>query len=174
MAVPFLGEIKMFAANFAPRGWAFCAGQLLPIMQNQALFALLGTTYGGNGATTFALPDLRGRAPVHWGNGPGLPNVTQGELSGQASVTLIQQQLPPHSHGVRASGDIAGATNPSNAALGAKGRGGVDAYAIGGTLTPLAAGTGGIAGSGQAHNNMQPSLAVNFIIALEGVFPSRN
>lgn len=174
MAEPFIGEIKMFAGNFAPRGWATCQGQILSIAQNTALFSLLGTTYGGNGQTTFALPDLRGRAPVHWGQGPGLPPFSLGQMAGQEAVTLLASNLPAHGHGVMASGDLAGATSAAGALLGAKGRGGVDVYASGGAATQLAPGTSSATGGSQAHPNLQPSLAIVFIIALEGIFPSRN
>lgn len=174
MSDPFIAEIRMCAFNFAPRSWAQCDGQLLAISQNQALFSLLGTTYGGNGTTNFALPDLRGRAPVHWGTGPGLPSVSLGEKAGAESVTLAASQLPAHGHGVRASSDLAGSTSAAGAVLGAKPRGGTDVYAAPTNLTPLAGGAVGNTGGGQAHENMQPSTAVNFVIALTGIFPSRN
>ena len=174
MSEPFLGEIRPFGFNFAPRGWAMCAGQMLSISQNTALFSLLGTTYGGNGQTTFGLPDLRGRAPVHPGNGPGLPFVGQGDLGGTEAVTLLPQQLPSHGHVTRASADLAAGSSPAGNLMGAKGRGGVDVYAAATNFTALAPGAVGSAGSSQAHNNMQPSLVVNFCIALEGIFPSRN
>jgi microcystin-dependent protein len=174
MADPFLGEIKIFAGNFAPRGWALCVGQLLSIQQNSALFALLGTTYGGDGRLTFGVPDLRSRAPVHRGQGPGLPDVQIGERAGAETVTLLSSHMPAHGHGVTASGDLAGATSAAGAVLGAKGRGGVDVYATGGSLTSLAPGSGGNTGGSQPHPNMQPSLTLNFIIALDGIFPSRD
>ena len=174
MSEPFLAEIRMCAFAFAPRGWATCSGQLLAIAQNQALFALLGTTYGGNGTTTFALPDLRGRVPVHHGQGPGLPSVNQGERGGAENVTLTQGQLPQHGHSVRASTDLAATTSPAGAVTGAKPRLGADIYAPAGNLTTLAAGAVANAGSGQPHPNVQPSLVVNFVIALAGIFPSRN
>jgi microcystin-dependent protein len=174
MSEPFIAEIRMCAFSFAARGWAQCNGQLLPISQNQALFSLLGTTYGGNGTTTFALPDLRGRVPLHAVQGPGLPNVVLGEAGGAEAVTLNQNQLPPHGHGVRASSDLAGATSPAGAVTGAKPRGGADIYSSPGSLTPLAAGAVGSAGGSQPHSNTQPSVVVNFVIALVGIFPSRN
>lgn len=174
MSEPFIGEIRMCAFNFPPRGWATCDGQLLAINQNQALFSLLGTTYGGNGTTNFALPDMRGRAPCHWGTGPGLPPMSIGERAGAESVTLITSQLPAHGHGVRASTDLASATSPAGALMGAKGRGGADVYAPANNLTALASSGVGPTGGGQAHDNMQPSLVVNFVIALTGIFPSRN
>jgi len=168
---PFLGEIRMFGGNFAPAGWAFCNGQLLPISQNTALFSLLGTTFGGNGVQTFALPDLRSRIPVGQGQGPGLQNYIIGEQFGQETVTLTASQLGSHSHAVSAS-STSSSTSPS-AAL----------YATSPTLTPYsgAAPSAPMAGSmvgnnsgGQPHNNIMPNLCVSFIIALQGVFPSRN
>lgn len=174
MSEPFLGEVRIFAGNFAPRGWAFCQGQLLSIAQNQALFALLGTTYGGNGQTTFALPDLRGRSPVHWGSGPGLPSVSLGEQGGSEAVTLIASEMPAHSHGVRASSELANATAVDNGLPGAKVRGGLDIYTASGSPVALAAGTVSNSGAGQPHSNMQPALALSLIIAVEGIFPSRN
>ena len=167
MSEPFLGEIVMFAGNFAPRGWAFCNGQLLPISQNTALFSILGTTYGGNGQTTFALPDLRGRAPVHAGQGPGLSNYALGESTGVESITLTTGQMPAHQHAQPATNAEEGTNRPSNAV---PAKGGVYAGATDGTtLAPTTT-----AGSSQPHSNIQPVLAVNFIIALEGIFPSRN
>ena len=174
MSEPFIGQIKLFGGNFAPRGYALCSGQLLSIAQDTALFSLLGTTYGGDGQTTFGLPDLRGRAPVHAGTGPGLPPVSQGEMSGVEQVQLTRAQMPAHGHGVMASADLVTGAAPAGKLMGAKGRGGANWYAPAASLTPLAAGTGGNSGGGQAHNNMQPSLALNFIIALEGIYPSRN
>ncbi|MBA4175048.1 MAG: phage tail protein [Leptothrix sp. (in: Bacteria)] len=174
MSEPFIGEIRPFGFNFAPVGWAQCDGQLLSIAQYSALFSLLGTTYGGDGQSTFGLPDLRGRAPVHPGNGPGLPPVSQGEVGGAETVTLLPQHLPPHGHTTRASADLAAGTSPAGNLMGAKGRGGVDVYAAPTNLTALAPGAVSSAGSSQAHDNMQPSLVVNFCIALEGIYPSRN
>lgn len=172
MSEPFIGQIVMFAGNFAPRGWAFCNGQLLAIAQNTALFSILGTTYGGNGQTTFALPDLRGRVPVHPGQGPGLSNYSLGQSGGAESVTLNAAQLPPHNHSVACSSDDATSGDPNanfpsaftqkiyaNAAT--PGR-----FMNGGVISPV--------GGGQPHTNIQPYLCVNFIIALEGIFPSRN
>ncbi len=169
MSQPFLAEIRPFGFSFAPRGWAFCDGQLLSIAQNAALFSLLGTSYGGDGQTTFALPDLRGRTSVHPGSG-----IQLGEQSGAETVTLNANQLPAHSHPVMASADLVTAASPSDAVLGAKGRGGVDVYAAAGSLTPLAPGAVDSTGQGQPHGNMQPSLVVNFCIAIEGIYPSRN
>ena len=174
MSEPFLGEIRIFAGNFAPRGWAFCQGQLLAISQNTALFSLLGTTYGGNGQTTFALPDLRGRSPVHWGSGPGLPPVSLGEQGGSETVTLIASQMPAHSHAVRASSELANAIAVDNGLPGAKVRGGLDIYTASGSPVALAAGTVSNTGATQPHSNLQPALALSLIIAVEGIFPSRN
>lgn len=173
MSDPFIGEIRTFGFNFAPNGWATCDGQLLSIAQNQALFSILGTTYGGNGQTNFGLPDLRGRAPVHVGSSPS-GTVQLGELAGAETVTLLPQNLPAHGHNLMASADLVSATSPAGNVMGAKGRGGVDVYAAASNLTPLAGGAVGLAGGNQPHDNMQPSLAVNFCIALVGIFPSRN
>ncbi len=168
MSTPFLGEIRPFGFNFEPSGWAFCDGQLLPIAQNTALFSILGTTYGGDGQVTFALPDLRGRAAVHPGSSTQL-----GDRGGAETVTLQANQLPAHGHRVMASADLVTAAGPADAVLGAKGRGGVDIYAAAGNLTRLNPGAVESTGTGQAHDNLQPSLTVNFCIALEGIFPSR-
>lgn len=169
MAIPFIGEIRPFGFSFPPQGWALCNGQLISISDYTALFAIIGTTYGGDGQNTFALPDLRGRMPVHRG-----PAIQIGQKAGVESVSLQTSHLPQHSHGVMASADLAGATAPASNVPGAKPRGGVDAYAAATALTPLAAGGVTTAGASQAHNNLQPSLVVNFCIALEGIFPSRN
>jgi len=166
MATPFLGQITLFAGNFAPRGWAFCEGQLLPISQNTALFSILGTTYGGNGQTTFALPDLRGRAPIHPGQGPGLSNRFLGEQGGEEATSLSTAQMPAHSHPAGAS-SAAQTTNRPGGAVPA--RGGV--YATGANTTM---GGDTVAGDSQPHNTMQPFTALSYIIALEGIFPSRN
>jgi len=164
---PFLASIILFAGNFAPRGWAFCNGQILSIAQNTALFSLLGTTYGGNGQTTFALPDLRGRAPLSAGQGPGLASYSLGEVGGVESVTLNSNQIPPHNHAQpAASGQQT--TNRPNGAVPA--RGGVYASTADGALLDPTSLTGG----GQPHDNRSPYLALNYIIALEGIFPSRN
>ena len=165
MASPFLAEIRVFSFVFAPRGWANCAGQFLPINQNQALFSLLGTTYGGNGQTTFALPDFRGRAPVHWGNG-----VTLGERAGAENVTLSVAQLPSHAHPVLASG-LAPSSGPPTGNAWATG--GAAAYAASANTSMSATALTATGGS-QAHNNQQPSLVLNFCIALQGIFPSQN
>ncbi|HEY8876942.1 MAG TPA: tail fiber protein [Roseateles sp.] len=173
MADPFLGELKLAAFTFAPRGWAFCDGQILPISQNTALFALLGTTYGGNGQTTFALPDLRGRSPVHAGSSVN-GNVSLGEQGGVENVTLNLNQVPAHSHSLSGSSDLANASAPGGALPAAKPRGGLTRYAPAGSDTVMAPGSVGPAGGSQPHNNMQPYLVLSWLIALEGIFPSRN
>jgi len=167
VADPFIAEIKMFGGNFAPRGWALCNGQILSIAQNTALFSLLGTTYGGNGQTTFALPDLRGRVPLHPGQGPGLSPRSLGETAGTENVTLSTAQMPQHLHQLPASGNEETTNQAVPNAVPAKG--GVYSTAPNTTMAPTAA-----AGGSQPHENMPPYQAVNFIIALEGIFPSRN
>lgn len=169
MASPFLGQISLFGFNFAPRGWAFCQGQILSIAQNTALFSLLGTMYGGNGQTTFGLPDLRGRVPVGQGQGPGLPSVTIGEVSGEVAHTLITTEIPAHNHALNAFSTTGTETVPANG-VPANTQGSVNATAN----TAFAAPTVGITGGSQPHNNMQPYLGLNFSIAIEGIFPSRN
>ncbi len=166
---PFIGQIMAVGFNFPPRGWAACEGQLLPINQNQALFSLLGTTYGGNGQTTFALPDLRGRVPISSGNGPGLTPHTLGERSGAASVTLLQQQLPSHNHPAATASPATG--NAPATAMPAPG--GAQLYGTPGAAT-LAADALTDVGGNQPHPNQQPYLGVLYVIALEGIFPSRN
>jgi microcystin-dependent protein len=170
MAEPFLGEIRMFAGNFAPRGWALCDGTLLSIAQKQALFALLGTTYGGDGRVTFALPDLRGRAPMHWGNGPGLTPRSPGERGGSESVALQLAQLPPHGHALQATGTPATDRAPAGKLFAEAAD---DAYASPAGAAPAPMVVWG-AGSSRPHDNLPPQLVVNFIIALEGIFPARN
>jgi|ERR1044072_746735 microcystin-dependent protein len=165
MSEPFLSEIKIVSFNFPPKGWALCNGQSLPINQNQALFALLGTTYGGNGQTTFNLPNLRGRAPVHEGNGH-----TLGEAAGSTSVTVNIQQMPTHNHVLNVSPTNADTPVPSGNFFG----GANNAYAPIGNLTTLAPATVSNVGGSQPHNNMMPYLVLNFIIALQGIFPSQN
>ncbi len=170
-ASPFIAEIILFAGNFAPRGWAFCNGQILPIAQNTALFSILGTTYGGNGQTTFALPDLRSRVPVHAGQGPGLSSYTLGQTGGVESVTLTANEMPAHSHTATNPAANVDPTSNRPAANLAPARGG--AYAP----TPaaqLAGPTVAPAGGSQPHSNVQPHLTLNYIIALQGIFPSRN
>lgn len=168
---PYLGEIILFAGNFAPRGWALCNGQILPINQNQALFAILGTQYGGDGRVTFALPDLRDRVPIHQGQGPGLSARVVGERAGEATHTLAVTEMPGHTHGARASSGIGSSVSPTNMYL-ARNAAQIPQYASSGdtVMAPL---TIGSTGGGQPHENTQPCLALNFIIALQGVFPSQ-
>lgn len=175
MSEPFLGQIDIFPYNFAPRGFAFCNGQILPISQNTALFSLLGTTYGGNGTTTFALPNLQGSVPVHFGQGIGLSPYVLGQTGGVASVTLTTGQLPTHTHSVGCQTAAGGLNSPANAVWGSGGRGKPPEYST--TSSPTADLSGsalGTAGSGQPHNNLSPYLALSFCIALQGIFPSRN
>jgi microcystin-dependent protein len=167
---PFLGEISLVAFNFAPRGYAFCQGQILPIAQNTALFSLLGTTYGGNGQTTFALPDLRGRLPVGVGPGPGLSPVDLGQVGGSETVTLTQNQLPAHSHGAASTQATGTSTRPSNQFPAA----GQAVYAAASDGTTLNAGFIKNTGGGQPVGVKDPFLGLNYIIAIEGIFPSRN
>lgn len=174
MSEPFLGEIRMTGWNFASRGWALCNGQLMSIAQNTALFSLLGTTYGGDGITTFALPNLQGRVPIHQGQGPGLTNRTMGEMGGTETVTLIQTQMPAHTHAVNASQN-ANNTSPSAAFPGNDSRGTpANIYNSAPDGTVMNPAMISPSGGNQPHENMQPYLCVSFMIALEGIFPSRN
>jgi microcystin-dependent protein len=176
MSEPFVGEIRMFPTNFAPKGWAMCDGRLLPISQNTALFSLLGTTYGGNGTSTFALPNLEGRAPMHPGDGPGLSAYTLGEQSGQESVTLLQQQIPAHSHQLLAANTDATSSTPEQQLV-ASGQGGVKLFGEApapGSSVMLATQMAAPAGGSQPHNNMMPYLTVSFCIALQGIYPPRS
>ncbi len=168
MAEPFIAQIMMFGGNFAPRGWAMCNGQILSIAQNTALFSLLGVTYGGDGQTTFGLPDLRGRVPVGFGQGPGLSPVILGQAAGVEFVALLQNQMPQHNHPISASNGAATGSRPGNAFLSA---GGSYSTSADTTMNPAMV---GISGGGQPHENRQPFLGINFIIALEGIFPARN
>jgi microcystin-dependent protein len=171
MADPFVAEIRIFPFNFAPKGWAWCDGQLLPLSQNTALFSLLGTTYGGNGKSNFALPDLQGRAPMHPGQGPGLSLHDLGETGGSETVSLLESEIPAHSHGYRASAADGTNQTPVNELL-ATGVG-IGQYAAPGPLTALAPESLAPAGGDQPHNNLQPYLTFYFCIALQGVFPPR-
>ena len=173
---PFLGEIRMFAGNFAPTGWALCDGSLFQISQNQALFSLLGTTYGGNGTTTFALPDFRGRMPIDAGTGTGLTARTQGDIGGQESVTLTLAQMPVHSHTATIMADsTVGTSDRPNGAVPARNGAAVPSFsATVNTSLKSTAVTIGTSGSGQPHPIMPPYTCVTFIIALQGIFPARN
>jgi microcystin-dependent protein len=165
MTEPFLSEVKIVSFNFAPRGWALCNGQLLPINQNQALFSLLGTTYGGNGQTTFALPDLRGRIPIHIGNGH-----VQGERSGEENHTLNISEVASHAHPVSASNADPNQGLPTGN-MWANGAGAYSSSSPDSSMNPASISS---AGGSQPHTNVQPFLVLNFIIALQGIFPSRN
>jgi microcystin-dependent protein len=172
MSDPFLGEIRLFPYTFAPRGWALCHGQILSISQNTALFALIGTIYGGDGQTTFALPDLRGRVVVSSGQGPGLSAYDVGETGGRESVSLAESQMPAHTHDVAVNGATSGSRKPNNRFLGRVSDGTAYAGASNGrTLNP-----GAIArsGGGQPHENRPPHLTLNYCIALQGIFPARD
>ncbi|WGM40218.1 tail fiber protein [Caulobacter sp. NIBR1757] len=181
MSTPFLAEIKIISWNYPPKGWAFCNGQFLPINQNQALFSLLGTTYGGNGQTTFALPDFRGRTPVHQGSG-----FTLGQVGGQEFHTVTMSEMPTHNHAMGASNTTTQATalntTPGSAktlagGVAAKQGGGtqnVNIYGSGSATTTLAANSVTTVGGSQPHENRQPFTVLNFIIALQGIFPSQN
>ena len=175
----YIGSIMLFAGNFAPRGWMLCAGQTLPIAQYSALFSLLGTYYGGNGTTTFMLPDLRSRVPVGAGQGNGLTNWTLGEAQGVENVTLLSTQMPAHNHAVNVgTGDANTPTASNNFLAVANSTLGGDPVVVntynGTPSATLAANSISISGQGQPHANIQPSLALNYIICLEGIFPSRN
>jgi microcystin-dependent protein len=168
MSTPYLGEIRIVSFNFAPKGWALCNGQLLPINQNQALFALFGTTYGGNGQTNFALPNLQGRVPIHFGNG-----ISLGEAAGQENTTLILSQLPTHNHSVNAANTTTGnVTNPTNGFFSNSAP--PQIYSAGAPSATFQPTTISATGGSQPHNNMQPSLVLNMIVALQGIFPSPN
>jgi len=171
---PFLAEIRIFTGNFAPLGWALCNGQLLPISQNTALFALLGTTYGGDGRTTFALPNLQGTAPMHTGQAPGLSLRDLGEQSGEPSVTLLQTEMPAHSHALMATNQLQQLPDPQNHTLA---RANANAYLqspSAASFTQMSAAAIGTTGGSLPHNNMPPYLTLTFIIALQGVFPARS
>lgn len=175
MSEPFIAEIRIFAGNFAPRGWAFCNGQLLPIAQNTALFSLIGTTYGGDGRSTTALPNLQGRAPMHQGTGPGLSQRRMGENGGVDTVTLSEAQMPNHNHTLNGVNNPALVRLPSNEVTLAR-SGGTSAYQQNTTssLVDMAPEALPSTGGSQAHNNRQPLLGLNFIIALTGLYPSRS
>jgi microcystin-dependent protein len=172
MSNPFVAEIRIFPFNFAPKGWALCDGQLLPISQNTALFSLLGTTYGGDGKSNFALPNLQGNAPMHPGQGPGLSLHDLGETGGSDTVTLLESEIPAHSHGLTASNSQGTDQSPVNEMF-AGGVGGINLYASPPPTIQLAGNAVAPAGGDQPHNNMMPYLTLNFCIALQGVYPPR-
>ena len=173
MADPFVAEIRIFPFNFAPRGWAFCDGQILPISQNTALFSLLGTTYGGDGKSNFALPNMQGNAPMHPGQGPGLSLHDLGETGGSDTVTLLASEIPAHSHGLMSTATFAGSANDPTGNVLAKGAAGLLPYAAPGAVVAMSDQALAPAGGNQPHNNMQPYLTLNFNIALQGIFPPR-
>ena len=173
MAQPYIGEIRCFGFNFSPQGWAFCNGQLISISQNAALFNLIGTTYGGDGLNTFALPDLRSRVPVHQGSFAGVTHVV-GQVGGVENVTLTGQEIPAHSHLIVATSNAATLKRPVPNTFYAASSSGNNFYEAGTTLTALANNTVSSAGGGQPHNNIQPYLTLNWCIAMFGIFPSRN
>ena len=172
MADPYIGEIRMFAGSFAPVGWALCEGQLLPISENDALFTLIGTIYGGDGQETFGLPDLRGRAPIHHGDGPGLVNRTIGERAGVETVTLTTQQIPAHNHALLARAAGGKSATPSGNVLASAPA--TSLYTRDTPSAQLAANLVDPAGGSQPHENMPPYLTINFIISLFGIFPSQS
>ena len=179
MGSPFVGEIRMVGFNFAPVGWAFCNGQLLAISQNLTLFALIGTTYGGDGQTTFQLPDLQGRIPINQGQAPGLSNYVIGQRAGSESVALGTNQLPQHGHSLQANSDVASSANPTGgylarASIPSLPSRGVPVYAPASAAAAMNALAIAFSGATQPHDNMMPFQCVNFIISLFGIFPSQN
>ncbi len=172
MSDPFVGEIRMFAGNFAPQGWALCDGQLLAVSQNDALFSLFGTIYGGDGRTTFGLPDLRGRIPIHAGSGPGLSSRQIGSKAGSERVTPTVNQLPRHSHPMQATESLADSPNPGGNIAARSTM--VDLYTNENPNTALAGASITSIGGNQSHTNLMPFLCVHFIVALFGIYPSRN
>jgi microcystin-dependent protein len=172
MSDQFVAEIRIFPFNFPPTGWAFCDGQLMPISQNTALFSLLGTYYGGDGKSTFALPDLQGSAPMQTGQGQGLSERFLGEMSGVETITLLQSEIPFHTHSLMAQSTFGNSTDPTGNAWGRPFGGGA-MYKASGTQVQLAPQALAPAGGGLPHNNMQPYLTLNFCIALQGIFPQR-
>ncbi|RYF75427.1 MAG: phage tail protein [Cytophagaceae bacterium] len=170
----YIGMIGLFGFNYAPRGWMLCNGQLLPIAQYSALFSLIGTTYGGNGTTTFALPNLQGRVPLGFGQGPGLSNYQIGQEAGTETVTLLQTQMPAHTHPLMVSDQPASQSSPANSLLAVSGYEGSTVLTYGTTVDAIADPKSiGSSGGNQAHENMQPYLAMNYCIAVEGIYPSR-
>ena len=175
MSSPFVAEIRIFGFTFAPRGWAFCDGQIISIAQNTALFSLLGTTYGGNGQSTFGLPNLQGSAPMHPGQGPGLSLHDLGEQSGLSTVTLLGTQIPSHPHSAGANAGSSGQGGPAGNVWGSlPGRNPPPMYQSGAPNAPMSGAALANTGGNQPHNNMQPYLALNFCIAMQGIFPARN
>jgi len=172
MADPFVAEIRIFPFNFPPKGWAFCNGQLMPISQNTAVFSLLGTTYGGDGKSTFALPNLEGRAPMHPGQGPGLSLHDLGESGGSETVTLLESEIPAHTHTLRGNNTQGDSPIPTGNTL-ARYSGNVYQQNVSSNLTAMAPQSLAPAGGGLPHNNMQPYLTLSFCIALQGIFPAR-
>lgn len=172
MSEAFIGEIRLFAGNFPPRGWAFCEGQLLPIAQNTALFSILGTTYGGDGKTNFALPNLQGRAPMGPGQGPGLTQRFLGESAGEVTHTLLQTEMPQHNHAVQTAA-APDSKQPGPTALLARSADNASLYHSPTNPSAMAAAAVQPNGAGWAHNNQQPVLALSFIIAMQGIFPPR-
>lgn len=167
MSTPFLGEIKIISWNYAPKGWAFCNGQFLPINQNQALFSLLGTTYGGNGQTTFALPDFRGKVPMHFGSG-----FNRGEVGGQYAHTVTLSEMPQHIHFLQCTNNIGTTPNPGSTVILSKSV--ANSYGPATSMVAMNPGSVGNIGGSQPHENKQPYLVLNFVIALQGIFPSQN
>jgi microcystin-dependent protein len=173
MTDQFVAEIRIFTGTFAPKGWAFCDGQIMPISQNTALFSLLGTTYGGNGSSNFALPNLQGSAPVQSGQGPGLSLRNLGEFGGEQTVTLLESQMPAHTHTARAYNGVGGASPGVNSTWADATQRGISAYtpSVPQNNTPMSANGLSVTGGSQPHNNMPPYLGLSFIIALQGIFP---
>jgi microcystin-dependent protein len=170
---PFVAEVRIMTTNFAPTGWAFCNGQIMPISQNTALFSLLGTNFGGNGTSNFALPNFQGVAPIAVGQGPGLSQYVTGETGGEQSVTVLSTQMPSHNHAALADPSD-GLPGPGGNAWGGALKGGKSLYAPSGSNVPMSPNAIGITGGSQPHNNLCPYLALNFCIALSGVFPARS
>jgi microcystin-dependent protein len=174
MSEPFVGEIRMFAGNFAPRGWAFCDGQLLAVSQNDALFSLFGTIYGGDGRTTFGLPDLRGRIPIHAGHGPGLSERRLGAKSGEESVTLTLNQTPSHSHGMSANSTQGDSATPTGAFAPDAAGSNIYITSLNPPVVNLNSSMLSHIGGSRSHTNLMPYLCIHFIVALFGIYPSRH
>ena len=174
MSDPFVAEIRIFPFNFPPTGWAFCDGQLMPISQNTALFSLLGTMYGGDGKSTFALPDMQGNVPMFWGQGPGLSLYDQGQMSGSQTVTLLTSEMPLHTHALKAFATPADLNEPQDGAVLTRTVNGALYNTTNSNLTALAPQALTPAGGSLPHNNMMPFLTLNFCIALQGIFPPRS